>query len=1319
MVLIIIILKTSIATRHIATITNNLEHNLLMNMKRRDGSGHHHPNNQHSNLQDKHHASKKKGQSRVSVTKSAGSSSTSLTKTSSSSSSDSSSDSSSSCSSTSKTSISNSSFSSSSCSSSCSSWASDASLDKLPFSCGSKRSSHCPRYSWSCVDISRGRRAFEDDENCGDVMPLLDADGQLKISKGVEKSLIVNEKGRETLKKKSQKDSQREKNNYAQQQLCGKGSTNIRKTKSMEVLSRKGYHSSSGELDEKTLEKRKKDAHKNFVKEKMKFSAFLNEITLQVLSPSRLSSLGVTNVQRPTSPGQTSISSKTMSPRPEHKRDKGSKTTRRRVGSTASTEASIANSHASKHSHTSKHSHSKHKAHPQKYYNCNKHSCSEKDLSREQLQQGIPRHNNSESDSSNSSYSSESYSSSAEQSHKRQKPQTDSKEQSDSHHHHYNHNSPNPITIALIQSLIIIMAKQTIITIMVIQSLTTIILMHHLVFIITTKALITVMPIKTPNTITVCLIPLIVMFIRNLITIPPIKIHIITINHKKTLITSIPSKAFMLIMTLIIINHIQNLTAINPILIFIPYMLIPNLIPINLTHTVITIKPIQTLITIKLIQTLITIKPIQTLITIKPIQTLITIKPIQTLITIKPIQTLITIKPIQTLITIKPIQTLITIKPIQTLITIKPIQTLITIKPIQTLITIKPIQTLITIKPIQTFIRIKLIQTPISIKPILTFISIKPIQMDVTSIIIHPIQNLRNIPQHHIDIYHSDSHSPASLHHQHGVHHNQTLFINSGTQEHNSEDHPYPAPPGSHYHHHPFSSPEHCHNSHNSSESNHHKTYSKSNPFCSSPPLHLQCSDYDSSDTKSHQQTLHHHSLPHKISNSDHHNHASVSESESSLCQSHFNEHDLVEDPQSYRRYSPVGHRSISPHSIKSDSSASSTIQDDQSTVSYQDPSSFPKEKNAELEKLMMLKEQNEVLHHSLLQTTVRMECMGAEFKTGHQLLESELQRTRIELNTLMEHFTKLQNNYSCTQQNNHLLEKKLHCVAQCMDGEREQLNLRISELTEQLSSAKTTIQSLETMHVTSMLQDALVKHLKADESMPPHPIAPPPSQFIDHFDKVSMYADDLPLGTLQEEEESDWSEIGEEVQNYVPRGSQGNYQWQQGQVSWERMSQYCKGNVDTGSESGGEETFCHPHGLQIPHLKFTVHPETLPVPTTDVSLARFKQSPNGPACDLYSITEVRTLGSPIRVLSASLEEIHSIGLQQEDHGSLRSNKSMMDLHQSQVDTGQVSNDVEIVSNWIEVDSQTKGEDIKGITDLKSAQKMLNHFVHEGESTHL
>lgn len=54
-----------------------------------------------------------------------------------------------------------------------------------------------------------------------------------------------------------------------------------------------------------------------------------------------------------------------------------------------------------------------------------------------------------------------------------------------------------------------------------------------------------------------------------------------------------------------------------------------------------------------------------------------------------------------------------------------------------------------------------------------------------------------------------------------------------------------------------------------------------------------------------------------------------------------------------------------------------------------------------------MLQEQNEDLHNTLRQTVVRMECLGAEFITEHHQLESELQRTRVELSGMMDKFTR------------------------------------------------------------------------------------------------------------------------------------------------------------------------------------------------------------------------------------------------------------------------------------------------------------------------
>ncbi|KAI4871680.1 hypothetical protein NFI96_031114 [Prochilodus magdalenae] len=435
------------------------------------------------------------------------------------------------------------------------------------------------------------------------------------------------------------------------------------------------------------------------------------------------------------------------------------------------------------------------------------------------------------------------------------------------------------------------------------------------------------------------------------------------------------------------------------------------------------------------------------------------------------------------------------------------------------------------------------------------------------------------------------------------------------------------------------------------------------------------------------------------------------------------------------------------------------------SQIPLETPQALPvmMEKGSELEKIMclvlystefndfcpylhlslsrMLQEQNEDLHNTLRQTAVRMECLGAEFITGHQLLESELQRTRVELGSMMDKFIRLQDNYSSTQQTNHLLEKKLHCVAESMDEEREKLNHRISELTEQLSAAKTTIQSLETINVTSMLQDALVKHFKSDDPLKPFkpPVAPPPLQFMDsdHYDKDSVTGDEQSLGPLPEEEESDWSEMGDETQHCGLRSLEGGHHcgtaffpWRQGPGRVLRADQYGRGDGDTESESGGEEV-ARGCGLQIPHLQFTIHPETLPVPLADASLSRFKQSLGGPGGESHHFPPGRHLGSPIRILSASLEGINSTGLpQHEHHGQLKCTEGMMDLHRPQGGAAEDSDEEELVRNWKRANKQDsegggkggkKGglEPVGGLESRESAQRMLNHFIQGGERTQL
>ncbi|MBN3304732.1 TJAP1 protein, partial [Amia calva] len=112
------------------------------------------------------------------------------------------------------------------------------------------------------------------------------------------------------------------------------------------------------------------------------------------------------------------------------------------------------------------------------------------------------------------------------------------------------------------------------------------------------------------------------------------------------------------------------------------------------------------------------------------------------------------------------------------------------------------------------------------------------------------------------------------------------------------------------------------------------------------------------------------------------------------------------------------------------------------------------------------LQEQNEELHHSLLQATMGIERMGSEFRSNQQQLEAELQRSREELESLRDKFRRLQDSYSSSQQANHLLEQKLHSVVQSLEGEKDCLNQRISELTEQLLTAQKTICTLETINV-------------------------------------------------------------------------------------------------------------------------------------------------------------------------------------------------------------------------------------------------------------
>lgn len=355
----------------------------------------------------------------------------------------------------------------------------------------------------------------------------------------------------------------------------------------------------------------------------------------------------------------------------------------------------------------------------------------------------------------------------------------------------------------------------------------------------------------------------------------------------------------------------------------------------------------------------------------------------------------------------------------------------------------------------------------------------------------------------------------------------------------------------------------------------------------------------------------------------------------------------------------------------------------------------------------MVLQGQNEGLHQSLLKTAVRMECLGEEFISSQKLLEAELQRTRMELSNLTERFKSLHNDCSSTQQTNSLLEKTLHSVSQNMEGERERLHRRISELTEQLSSAKYG-NSVEAFNVTSVLHKTNFQFQSDDAEHDAInqvilPIAPPPAQFMDNhsYEKVKQSGQEQPLGSVPEEEESDWSEMGEDIPRFILTGSN------RGQV-WTHQEEDLEKDESGGEENDDKQVSSHP--LQIPHLQFTVHNECNSCYSGFKNLSEDMKDEGS-----YRITTSPNHGSTILIRSASLEEIPLAG--QHMQKELRGTGAMMNLHHTAVEViGDLDN--EIIHHWrtssdrdVVIGRPTEGGVSEVDGGLQSAERILNHCL--------
>ncbi|XP_061607755.1 filaggrin-2 [Phyllopteryx taeniolatus] len=461
--------------------------------------------------------------------------------------------------------------------------------------------------------------------------------------------------------------------------------------------------------------------------------------------------------------------------------------------------------------------------------------------------------------------------------------------------------------------------------------------------------------------------------------------------------------------------------------------------------------------------------------------------------------------------------------------------------------------------------------------------------------------------------------------------------------------------------------------------------------------------------TGSHRQ---HHHGDHKSPNG-HHQHEGhhrrvhqIQHGDPSHPEPHQNRHLSKNEPELEEKHDPVVRRSaggLPPQQNKSgvlpckpDSTRKITGRDEGQT-DFTGPS-IPQEPTHEMDTITVLQEENESLQQSFAKSAVNMEFLG-EFLSSQKILEEELQRTREELSNLMESFQILHENCSSTQQTNSLLEQKLNSVTRSMEGERERLSRRISGLTEQLAAAKFA-DSVGTFNVKSALNTPYDRlHLDEAINQVLLPIAPPPIQFMDsqNYEKVKAAGQEQCLGSVPEEEESDWSETGDEIPRFILTGSNRSQAWMPGE-----------GDTDKDSESGGEEVvrLPSPRPLQIPHLHFTIHNEILPAPPGDAC-------PSGMTGEsTFRITASPNLGSTVLIRSASLEEIplacHQLPKE------LRGTEAVMDLRRPG-DEAIDDFDNEIVHGW-RMNNNGDGrasEADSAPCSLQSVEQMLNRFPRE------
>jgi len=239
-------------------------------------------------------------------------------------------------------------------------------------------------------------------------------------------------------------------------------------------------------------------------------------------------------------------------------------------------------------------------------------------------------------------------------------------------------------------------------------------------------------------------------------------------------------------------------------------------------------------------------------------------------------------------------------------------------------------------------------------------------------------------------------------------------------------------------------------------------------------------------------------------------------------------------------------------------------------------------------------------------------------------------------------------------------------------------------------------------------------------------PVAPPPPQLVDgqNYGKPDGPNQNQSLVSVPEEEESDWSEMGDEAPRLLLMGSGGLQASAGGFLPGRGEARRGggwpgRGDLDGDGESGGEELVrCHPAAgsLHLPQLHFTLNGQMFHPPPGHGCPATYRVVPVG-----------RGASSPVLLRSASLEEIGGGHHHMQQEEKQEEEEEGLARRPGDVMHGE-DPDNEILHHWwswadggvavgreaqATQGSEGMADDGGGLDGLSSAQRMLNHFVCE------